>query len=131
MGLTRSELPGIAWLLRCSPTLETLELSFGHENFFQGLCIGSHFGPYFEDWKREMFFPGLAYHLKIIHIIGFTGNSYEVELEFLLKNALVLEKIVFCSLKEHQSGKMFSEMILSFPRGSASAAIYSFEKYYD
>lgn len=110
VGLHKFDLPGIAYLLKSSCDLETLVIKLGSSfslKFDQESLSRFDFDER-EYWESLTFtFPCLERHLKTVEISGFMGqcesrigSCFEEKLEkeiqlvsFLLKNALVLEKM--------------------------------------
>ncbi|KAI3830682.1 hypothetical protein MKX03_005428 [Papaver bracteatum] len=75
--------------------------------------------------------PDMAYHLKFVEIKYLKGSVNELKLlAGLLKHALVLEKVVLCSLSTKEELKQkekemekFYEMLLTFPKASTNVMI--------
>ncbi|XP_077223963.1 putative F-box/FBD/LRR-repeat protein At4g03220 [Tasmannia lanceolata] len=89
-GLDKSELPGIACLLRSSPNLESLSITIGFTR-----CANSFVDPedYWESQRSP--FDCLLYHLKFLTIRGFTGSENEMSLlRYLLANSTILKKLI-------------------------------------
>ncbi|KAA8524482.1 hypothetical protein F0562_010905 [Nyssa sinensis] len=153
VSLTKWHLPGISSLLRNSPYLETLTMYIcpGCYDIFKGddqLWIQAYDFDDVNYWNsQEANFTCLTHHLKTIMIYGYITEPYVIELvEFLLKRATVLEKMVFSTSKtlqpEHPyyffaaavdrqkhhftSEKLLaiSQRLLSIPRASTRAVIH-------
>ncbi|KAK9284971.1 hypothetical protein L1049_024153 [Liquidambar formosana] len=144
--LTKRHLPGIASLLRNSPSLEMLTLYIQPSNstscdagdrWFQSYDI---YGERF--WNlEEQSFDYFTKHLKTVTLYGHVTESCVIHLvQFLLKSAMVLEKMVISSPKwnidpncqndpNHQNEKTFDKMqefskkLSKFPRASTHAVI--------
>uniref|UniRef100_A0A5B6YJ97 F-box domain-containing protein n=1 Tax=Davidia involucrata TaxID=16924 RepID=A0A5B6YJ97_DAVIN len=112
-------LPGIENLLQSSPNLETLIIDGAGTDFEWEWTYG----------KRT--FKCLQLHLKTlkINIYGFRGWAFGRELpfiQFLLENALVLEKMIVCMpLGPRGSQNLLeeAEKLLNFPRSSPNAVV--------
>ncbi|KAK4361047.1 hypothetical protein RND71_019999 [Anisodus tanguticus] len=132
--LKKWELPGIAILLQSCPQVEILNINT--ESLFEEY----HFGCFFKD---SNFFTGESYwisrpcwvlHLKTLRIDGawiYDHNYFENIFSFLqavLKNGMVLEKIIIASFKDEMWNspgyyRRVAEKLLSFPRSSRDAVI--------
>lgn len=159
--LTKWHLPGIASLLRNSPSLDTLTLyvypgespfpivglsnpsSFGlmiymiclFELHLADNCILVNLQDYDDMWLRsceideenfwnsqEQSFHCLTNHLKTIRIHGYITVSRVIQLvQFLLKSAMVLEKMVISPSRNVDP--QFLEKLAKFPRASTRAVI--------
>ncbi|KAL5726382.1 hypothetical protein ACHQM5_009429 [Ranunculus cassubicifolius] len=74
-----------------------------------------------EQWEKELSAQCMFRHLKLVEIRNFKGCKIEVEfLEFLLKNALSLEKLVVTNYKACSS---IEEEFKSFPCASSSVVM--------
>ncbi|GMG98621.1 hypothetical protein Nepgr_000461 [Nepenthes gracilis] len=140
--LCKWHLPGISSLLKNSVCLETLYLYiqplsdnfFRYAKFIRWLQACDFDGENY--WKLgKDNFRCLTYHLKTVNIYGCITKPYVIQLiEFLLKNAAVLEKMVIDSKKKlpHSVNKditsdellEMSRKILSFPRASSQAVVH-------
>ncbi|KAF5201513.1 Fbd-associated f-box protein, partial [Thalictrum thalictroides] len=92
--------------------------------FTSGLDLYSHEGY---DWTPEAFQPFLS-HLKSFEISNFNGNETELSLvEFLLKNAIALEKITIVSSSTLSADPMMqleiTTRLLCAPRGPMGTRI--------
>ncbi|XP_077220977.1 putative F-box protein At1g49610 [Tasmannia lanceolata] len=100
IGLDNSELPGIAWLLRSSPNLESLSIETGLERRVEGYTDVTILDEYSfgkrDNWESQgPPFNSLLYHLKLVKICGFTGWENEMRVvRYLLANSIVLEKMI-------------------------------------
>ncbi|OMO65617.1 hypothetical protein CCACVL1_21467 [Corchorus capsularis] len=146
--LTKWHLPGISCLLRTSPYLETLAMYVYPEDdktFKLDNC----------EWAKQYDFDGgnfwrlqegtfhcLEKQLKTIKIYGYITEPYVIDtVEFLLKNATVLEKLEISTKKtlkhSHQANSScqkvelsaeqrleFSQKLSSLPRASPRAVIH-------
>ncbi|GMY37229.1 putative F-box protein At1g49610 [Fagus crenata] len=142
--MNKSDLLGIASLLQSSPYVETLVIDiessylpmFQHLENYYCCCSGNY--DEVSHWKsKEIYFMSLLLRLKTVKIFGFgEGVLYIKEVfilvvQFLLENAKVLEKMVFCEprVKQNQTFNMLQEFLqvaqklLSFPRSSPSAVV--------
>ncbi|KAF8391421.1 hypothetical protein HHK36_023726 [Tetracentron sinense] len=126
--LNKRELPGIARLLKCSPDLETLVVKRTSPSSIQ-----FHNEDY---WKlQKPFSECRLHHLRTVKIFDFKiGNSIMEFVEFLLKNAIVLEKmIIYCSIAylnwriRPNEALEFARKLLSFPRASPHATMLNLE----
>ncbi|KAK9269637.1 hypothetical protein L1049_001414 [Liquidambar formosana] len=106
-------------LLQSSPNLESLVFAKGLDpRIF--LCE--------DDWNLKSVPKCFLSHLKTVDLHNFLGNDTEIcFLEFLLKNALVLERINICcyknllgNSKKQEKGRNLLNML---PRGSRGCAI--------
>ncbi|KAF8391417.1 hypothetical protein HHK36_023722 [Tetracentron sinense] len=99
--LNNWDLPGIANLLRSSPDLKILvvDMTFPSSPQFDSLVLNDFDGENY--WKStKPFFHCLLYNLTIVKIVGFTAGHGQMDLvQFLLKHAVVLEKMVIYSEK--------------------------------
>nr|POE82147.1 hypothetical protein CFP56_77466 [Quercus suber] len=89
-------------------------------------------------WKsREFYFKSLLVCLKTVKIFGFgerffcTTEAFILVVQFLLKNAMVLEKMVIIASRDMQNQKRLvlpeflqvTQKLLSFPRSSPHAVV--------
>ncbi|XVF16849.1 hypothetical protein REPUB_Repub10bG0067500 [Reevesia pubescens] len=96
--------PGISYLLRSSPLLETLDMYICPKwpdtvkyNEAQYLDNGEVWG------SQEDTFHCLEHHLKTVRLYGDVTKPHVIEfVDFLLKNAMVLEKLVISTKKTFQ-----------------------------
>ncbi|KAL0012665.1 hypothetical protein SO802_007773 [Lithocarpus litseifolius] len=129
------DLPGIASLLQSSPYVETLVIDIvfsNHDSEFLDRIYDE-----VNHWKsKEVYFKSLLQCLKTVKIFGFgerfhTKDVFILVVEFLLKNAKVLEKMVFTEPWVMQNGihnmqlkfLQVSQKLLSFPRSSPHAVV--------
>ncbi|KAA8524483.1 hypothetical protein F0562_010906 [Nyssa sinensis] len=141
--LTKWHLPGLSNLLRNSICLETLTIyiepvcSFWFQPFQnEGKWIESYDLDGENYWNsQEGSFYCLTHNLRTVMLFGSITESYAIQLaEFLLKSAMVLEKMVIStneSVKpDHQNSLSsdelleFSRKLLSIPRASTCATIH-------
>ncbi|KAF8365067.1 hypothetical protein HHK36_032928 [Tetracentron sinense] len=126
--LKKWDLPGIASLLRSSPDLETLVVNRDFPNRNKVLD-GEN---YWNSLKHS--FQCLLHNLKTVKIVGFIGRDGEMDLvQFLLKHAMVLEKMVIYSerlldlkwRKRFMPEQLleFTQKMLSFPKASPHTII--------
>nr|XP_023904533.1 uncharacterized protein LOC112016240 [Quercus suber] len=101
-------LPGIASLLQSSPYVETLVIDIifsNHDSEFLDRIYDE-----VNHWKsKEVYFKSLLQCLKTVKIFGFgerlhTKDVFVLVVEFLLKNAKVLEKMVITEPWVMQNG---------------------------
>lgn len=109
--LTKWHLPWISSLLRNSPRLETLTLHIypGWYKKFkkrEAEWIQTHDFDGHNYWNsQEDTYQCLNHQLKMVTIVGYIAEPYVIELiEFLLKNAKVLEKMVIKMVTKKTSG---------------------------
>ncbi|XP_058113162.1 uncharacterized protein LOC131256097 [Magnolia sinica] len=157
-GLRKWDLPGIVGLLRSSPYLETLIIKIiptfylNWDETFEYFMAKYYFHGVEYLASQESNLPCLEHCLKTIKIFGFIGggDKYKKQkawsvnrilrrsmrqgmlVKFLLKNAMVLDKMTIYASNEHEfkmikkwSG-VFSEVskdILAFPRASSHAEV--------
>ncbi|KAF8409352.1 hypothetical protein HHK36_005427 [Tetracentron sinense] len=137
--LNKWDLPGIASLLKSSPDLETLVLNRTSPYSTQFQFDREFLDAYDFDggnyWNlQKPISQCLLHHLKTVKVIGFGAGNHEMELiQFLLKNAMVLEKmVIYTHTFVHQIWrKLFmpeelldiAQKMLSFPRASPHAVI--------
>ncbi|XP_028097583.1 putative F-box protein At1g49610 [Camellia sinensis] len=152
-GLTKWELPGIDYMLKHSPNIETLIISID-KNEGEKPNDKSNYKFNFGDgefWKlQEPNFLNLLGNLKTVKLYNFmsdldvhTSTKTEELLEklqnemnflrFLLKNSKVLEKLIITTCKGVDFGKseskklklmfLLTQELLSFPRASRDAQI--------
>lgn len=136
------DLPGIASLLKSSPDLEKLHIDVNPLNVlkFWEYQVFNNYYKYGDDhgesfWEsEEKSFKCLLQNLKIIKIVGFDPGYCNIQfaiafIEFLLKNAQVLEKMVINVRKvKRQTSYAAQELpvvqkLLSFTRASPRAAV--------
>ncbi|KAF8391413.1 hypothetical protein HHK36_023718 [Tetracentron sinense] len=126
--LMKWDLPGIASLLRSSPDLETLVVKMSFANRTQDFD-GEN---YWNSLKHS--FQCLLHNLKTVKIVSFVGRDCEMDLvQFMLKHAMVLEKMVIYSerLPDLKWWKRFmpeellefTQKMLTFSRASPDAVI--------
>ncbi|KAF3949852.1 hypothetical protein CMV_024325 [Castanea mollissima] len=128
-------LPGIGILLQSSPYVETLNID---HSFSYVTSLGYLVSRYDEvnHWKsKEIYFKFLLRCLKSIKIefFGFEGRTKEFIflVQFLLKNAKVLEKMVITGAVSMQNPShnmllkflRVAQKLLSFPRSSPCAVV--------
>ncbi|KAI3838763.1 hypothetical protein MKX03_004709, partial [Papaver bracteatum] len=75
-------------------------------------------------WDSGLSLPCMLYHLKFVKIRGLRGCVNELKfIEILLKNSMILEEVVLCSIKKNPRTERrmvkFNEIVLTFPRASA------------
>ncbi|XP_048127392.1 putative F-box/LRR-repeat protein At3g18150 [Rhodamnia argentea] len=132
--LTKWHLPGIANVLRSSPSLEVLDIHIipgevpstaGQEAWLHLYQIGE--GNYWD--LQDHSFGCLTGYLRIVRVSGDITNEHAMQLvQFLLRKALVLQKLVVswgpndCSISVEES-KEYSDKLLSFPRCSPQAVV--------
>lgn len=132
--LTKWHLPGIANVLRSSPSLEVLVIHIipgevpsidAQEAWLQlyKICEGNY-------WDlQDRSFGCLANCLRIVRVSGDIMKDHVIQLvQFLLREALVLQKLVVSTGPNDSSisvkeSKEFSDKLLSFPRGSPQAVV--------
>ncbi|WRX10278.1 FBD domain - like 1 [Theobroma cacao] len=107
--------PVISYLLRSSPLLETLDL-YICPKWPDKVKYEAPFGEYLYNMLQEQYhdnggfwssqegtFHCLEHHLKTVRICGDVRELYVIQfIEFLLKNALVLEKLMISTKKTFQ-----------------------------
>lgn len=149
---TKWHLPGICSILRNSHWLETLTFYIYPGSYSTFLTEEAKWMEAYEFdgkdyWKSQNGdYRGLRKYLKTVMIYGYVTEPYVLELvEFLLKNALVLEKMVISTKRtlqpihqyelfkdavfdqeDHFTPEellQFSQKLLTFPRASKSAVI--------
>lgn len=122
MSITGESLQAVVCLFRISPESLFLELNeFNSEN------IG-------EDWNRGLLSPTVLSHLKLVEMKGVQGCNNELKIiEFLLKNAMLLEELVLFSCKQNSSSgkpvrhlRKFYNKIRTLPRTSSSIGFFFF-----
>ncbi|XP_030462401.1 putative F-box protein At1g49610 isoform X1 [Syzygium oleosum] len=132
--LTKWHLPGIANVLRSSPSLEMLDIHIipGEAPSITAQEAWLHLykireGNYWDLQDRS--FGCLTDCLRIVKISGDITKDHAIQLvQFLLRRALVLQKLVIsaglndCSISVEE-WKEYSDKLLSFPRGSPQAAV--------
>ncbi|KAA8519879.1 hypothetical protein F0562_014211 [Nyssa sinensis] len=133
------DLPGIKCLLSQSILLEKLLVDMHSPSTSQFSFDKKFIDSYNFDgenyWaSQKLVIPCLKNHLKTVEITGFSGGQHAIGfIQFILKNALVLEKMVICAKRAEQprwmkdsKAKELLEVVqkmLSFRRASASAEI--------
>ncbi|KDP35649.1 hypothetical protein JCGZ_09087 [Jatropha curcas] len=137
------DLHGIVRLLRISPELEKLVTKFCDGRCEQYLCDYDDLDSYEVAecylMLQKTVFTCLSSHLKTVEIIGLNASvdGYELVLnfvEFLLKNAGVLEKLIIYDAEHpHVTHTLdfvleVSQKLLSFQRASPHAMIILFPK---
>lgn len=137
----------IVYLLTISPNIESLRLC---KNSFTDYPLPPQFGipdkdddrivggshrlslsvKVGDDWKAGLPLPCMLLHLKHVSIVGIEGQDNELEfLEFLLKNAVVLEELDMDSYLEDVSPdkkrqmNRYCEKLRTLPRASSSLTI--------
>ncbi|CAL5403598.1 unnamed protein product [Camellia sinensis] len=149
--LTKWELPGIAYIIRHSPNIETLIISIDKIRD-KGLSNNLEVGEY---WKlQEPNFIDQLWNLKTVKVCYFMENLNQLQesfestakellellqncmdfLKFLLKNSKVLERMIITNYKKTKFGKWdglklrlmsrLTQELLAFPRASRDAQIY-------
>ncbi|EOX92910.1 Uncharacterized protein TCM_001773 isoform 1 [Theobroma cacao] len=149
--------PVISYLLRSSPLLETLDL-YICPKWPDKVKYEAPFGEYLYNMLQEQYhdnggfwssqegtFHCLEHHLKTVRICGDVRELYVIQfIEFLLKNALVLEKLMISTKKTFQPTQLHAfsraiahpkdvfsaekwlevfQKLCSLPRASRSAVI--------
>ncbi|PIA62685.1 hypothetical protein AQUCO_00200597v1 [Aquilegia coerulea] len=146
--LTKWELPGISYMLKSSPKLETLIIKPGLNEIWLGYDLKDKFGFDMKDfWKYEDFdFSSHLQNLKTVEIHIYVGsyklgsvdevlkrieNSYVQFVRFLLKNAISLEIMnIDCGEKntslcnDYGSLLKLMKMFAILPRASARCGVY-------
>ncbi|XP_030521928.1 putative F-box protein At1g49610 [Rhodamnia argentea] len=132
--LTKWHLPGIAKLLRSSLCLEMLDIHIipgevpsivAQEDWLPLYNIRE--GNYWD--SQDGSFGCLTDSLRIVKISGDITKDHAIQIvQFLLRKALVLQKLVICTGPNDCSMaaeelKEFSDKLLSFPRGSPQAVV--------
>ncbi|KAK7842498.1 putative f-box/lrr-repeat protein [Quercus suber] len=109
------DLPGIASLLQSSPYVETLDIDIISSyyiglQFLEKRYIESCNNDRKSNWKsKEIYFKSLLLCLKTVKIFGFEESLVHIKevfisvVEFLLKNARVLEKMVIAKPQDIQN----------------------------
>ncbi|KAK7818310.1 putative f-box/lrr-repeat protein [Quercus suber] len=152
--MEKENLPGIASLLQSSPYVETLNIDITSSHYV-GSMLNNNFlwdqiDPFLDihcrhsyrdevkHWKsREFYFKSLLVCLKTVKIFGFgerffcTTEAFILVVQFLLKNAMVLEKMVIIASRDMQNQKRLvlpeflqvTQKLLSFPRSSPHAVV--------
>ncbi|KAJ8627878.1 hypothetical protein MRB53_021185 [Persea americana] len=149
-GVQKYELPGIANLLWSSPDLENLIIDLGRYDciYEDKSCMLKYDFDEREYWESlTATFPCLVHHLKTIKITGFVGEGSSIKVtsfhekdeqiklvKFLLKNAMVLEKMIIhvCDRPTFVKVEQWPEILLgvaqkllAFPRASSRAEVDS------
>ncbi|KAI3770333.1 hypothetical protein L6452_01461 [Arctium lappa] len=94
--MIKQELPGICFLLRMCPSLQTLTLDLQCEVDRESEGFVPNAFEFQDDyWESQIMpFDCLRNSLKTINILGFTGQAMELHiLKFLLQKAMVLETL--------------------------------------
>ncbi|RWR88403.1 putative F-box protein [Cinnamomum micranthum f. kanehirae] len=147
-GVQKFEMPGIANLLWSSPDLENLIIDLGRYDciYEDKDCMLKYDFDEREYWESlTATFPCLVHHLKTIKITGFLGEGSRIKVtsfhekdeqiklvKFLLKNAMVLEKMIIhvCDRPKFVKVEQWPEILLgvaqklvAFPRASSRAEV--------
>ncbi|PSS24688.1 F-box/LRR-repeat protein [Actinidia chinensis var. chinensis] len=132
--LDKSEVPGIACMFESSPNLETLDINLSSS------CVSECFWEIRDElfnfdeehyWtSRKRTFRCLTLHLKKVTFTRLGGYSYDSNfplVQFLLKNARVLQKMVINmageTSKPPEEFFQAAQKLLSFPRCSPDAVV--------
>nr|POE84598.1 putative f-box/lrr-repeat protein [Quercus suber] len=142
--MEKENLPGIARLLQSLPYVETLNIDItssyyiGSEPEFLNRCCRRSYRDEVKHWKSgEIYFKSLLVCLKTVTIFGFGERLFHMKeafilvVQFLLKNAKVLEKMVITTPRDMQNERRIllleflkvAQKLLSFPRSSPHAVI--------
>ncbi|OVA14427.1 F-box domain [Macleaya cordata] len=111
--------------LRALYNVKDLKLSSG---FLEITFSSGNIGDY---WEAGLSLPCMLHHLKFVEIREVLGCVNELKLlEILLKNSIVLEKVILFSSTSEQNSRSrerrimkFSETLITFPRASTSTLI--------
>ncbi|KAL4628825.1 hypothetical protein ACB092_05G266200 [Castanea dentata] len=130
------DLPGIAILLQSFPYVETLVIDIISKRDFLATSLLICYDEMSHSKSKEVYFKSSLRFLKTVKIFGFR-KSFHIEevfilvVEFLLKNAKVLEKLVITEpqVMQNETHDMLlkylqvSQKLLSFPRASPRAVV--------
>ncbi|KAI3861597.1 hypothetical protein MKW98_000549 [Papaver atlanticum] len=134
--LTRGCLHSITYLLRISPHIESLSLELS-EGLFDVQCRRGGYLDFNEvtfdseilgnNREAWLLLPCMMDHLKYAEIQGVRGCLNELKfLEFLLTNAIALEKLVLTPCLRYSKQEVlmkFHEKLLTYPRASKDTKI--------
>lgn len=146
--INKWDLPGIASLLQSSPNLQKLTINLMPSNNFEFELDRSFYKYYSFDgeeyWSlyNQRIFKCLVLHLKSVEIFGFDTSCSSLKLvvdqwvQFLLKNAKVLEKMIIHAQRDDVNRTWMSveaqelmelleltQAFLSYPRASPNAKV--------
>ncbi|XP_075666006.1 F-box protein At5g03100-like [Castanea sativa] len=136
--MEEENLPGVARLLQSSPYVETLNIDITSSHYFLDICCRRSYSDEVKHWKSgETYFKSLLVCLKTVKFFGFgerlfcTKEAFILVVQFLLKNAKVLEKMVITTSRDMQNEKRImlpeflqvTQQLLSFPRSSPHAVV--------
>ncbi|KAF3970726.1 hypothetical protein CMV_005602 [Castanea mollissima] len=140
--LNKWDLPGITNLLQSSPDLEKLVVnlvpSCNSKLEFKPEFVNDYNFDHEEFWKSKSTFECLSLHLKTVEIVGFKAKCFGLSfvlgfVQFLLKHARVLEKMVIYekreatnqtpTLVEAHEFLQVTQLILSYQKSSPNAVV--------
>ncbi|XP_050290558.1 F-box protein At5g03100-like [Quercus robur] len=140
--LNKWDLPGITNLLQSSPDLEKLVVnlvpSCNSKLEFKPEFINDYNFDHEEFWNSKRTFECLSLHLKTVEIVGFEAKCFGLPfvlgfVQFLLKHARVLEKMVIYekreatnqtpTLVEAREFLQVTQLILSYQKSSPNAVV--------
>ncbi|KAJ4982370.1 hypothetical protein NE237_033207 [Protea cynaroides] len=128
------ELPGIEFLLKVSPNLETLsiEMGKGRRNIGYSCPSGTQVSCFSQNyWEtKRAEFGCFAHNFKTMKINDFRGWKNELQfIQYVLKNAIVLEKLIINITRKGVSDEYHSTLLVTaqeirdYPKASLHAEV--------